>query len=353
MRGPVTKLLVVAAVEGLILHQPGQRIQRTLQIKYATHEILSRASSNLPNFSESIEIHGIVGTRASPSRYECFANCLAQGILSIAPVSYLIVILRREEVAQIRGSPVYVVTNVALIPLSSQVEARKALDDAKECLKSGSAQHEIPAADSDTSDDGDTHNENGRAKEDDHISATSSEPKASSPEEQPGGPGRSASNVAEDVIGRKGQYGRFAERWFSKKGWSTDKRRAQGMSTDNAERPQSDNCQWERLQESHSGLEVLGSSPSVAESGQSVKVEKLKQLEQGDQLEATTDVANALLPKLLRTTRMLLVSRSFFFSYDFDITRRLGSGIKTSSELPLHKSVDPLVSLVPYPVTEA
>jgi len=55
--------------------------------------------------------------------------------------------------------------------------------------------------------------------------------------------------------------------------------------------------------------------------------------------DSTTDVANALLPKLLRTTRMLLISRSFFFSYHLDITRRLGQGI-TSSELPLHKLVD-------------
>lgn len=57
--------------------------------------------------------------------------------------------------------------------------------------------------------------------------------------------------------------------------------------------------------------------------------------------DGTTDAANTLLPKLLRTTRMLLTSRSFFFSYEFDITRRLGEG-NTSSEVPLHKSVDEL-----------
>lgn len=38
---------------------------------------------------------------------------------------------------------------------------------------------------------------------------------------------------------------------------------------------------------------------------------------------------------------MLLTSRSFFFSYEFDITRRLALG-RTSSELPLHKSVEDL-----------
>ena len=53
-------------------------------------------------------------------------------------------------------------------------------------------------------------------------------------------------------------------------------------------------------------------------------------------------VANALLPKLLRTTRMLLSSRSFFFSYDLDITRQVGNQMKVPPQLPLHKSVDPL-----------
>ncbi len=56
----------------------------------------------------------------------------------------------------------------------------------------------------------------------------------------------------------------------------------------------------------------------------------------------------SLLPKLLRTTRILLASKSFFFSYEYDITRRLGSQGNQSmkgSELPLYKTVDPLVRL--------
>lgn len=57
------------------------------------------------------------------------------------------------------------------------------------------------------------------------------------------------------------------------------------------------------------------------------------------------NTANALLPKLLRTTRMLLSSRSFFFSYDFDVTRRVSGEIVKNLEIPLSKSVDPLASL--------
>ena len=60
------------------------------------------------------------------------------------------------------------------------------------------------------------------------------------------------------------------------------------------------------------------------------------------------NTANALVPKLLRTTRMLLSSRSFFYSYDLDITRRLGGEIVRNPEIPLSKSVDPLVSFLEH-----
>ena len=69
---------------------------------------------------------------------------------------------------------------------------------------------------------------------------------------------------------------------------------------------------------------------------------KSRETSQLGRREANT--ANALVPKLLRTTRMLLSSRSFFYSYDLDITRRLGGEIMKNPEIPLSKSVDPLVS---------
>lgn len=59
---------------------------------------------------------------------------------------------------------------------------------------------------------------------------------------------------------------------------------------------------------------------------------------------SSANATNTLLPKFLRTTQMLLGSRSFFFSYELDITRRLGKIENKGSEIPLHRSVDPLVS---------
>lgn len=76
-------------------------------------------------------------------------------------------------------------------------------------------------------------------------------------------------------------------------------------------------------------------------SGQTSDLKSRKTSQLGNR-EANT--ANALVPKLLRTTRMLLSSRSFFYSYDLDITRRLGGENMRNAELPLSKSVDPLVS---------
>ncbi len=265
------------------------------------------------------------------------------GLLTVAPVSYLISILRREEVAQVRGCPIYVVTDVALIPLSSQSEAKKAIDQAKESLKK-SGQHGSPSPDSDTSDDDETHVGASQHEHDDKASPVGSDSSAkedpSTP--QPVGPARSTSSVVEDVIGKKGQYGRFAERWFSRKGWTTEKRRAQGMSVDGDERPGTS-----------SGLsDPQSKAPSPATTLDGAKSsDRTSELEIPNHADESTmpgnppaNVTNTLLPKLLRTTRMLLGSGSFFFSYELDITRRLGTNDTEGSEIPFHKSVDPLVS---------
>ena len=80
---------------------------------------------------------------------------------------------------------------------------------------------------------------------------------------------------------------------------------------------------------------------------QDPKAREAKHLQQGDwPANPPESVAKTLLPKLLRTTRMLLASQSFFFSYDLDITRRIDNQSSKGSELPLHQSVDPLVSHV-------
>lgn len=112
----------------------------------------------------------------------------------------------------------------------------------------------------------------------------------------PANPRSSVSSVAEDVIRRRGSYGRFAQRWFSRSGWTTDQRRTMGMSNSPT------------------------STPPLAQSASPTPVVNLAALQETDENHLIP--ASALLPKLLRTIQVWFgSSRSFYFSYDLDITR--------------------------------
>ena len=236
-----------------------------------------------------------------------------------------------------------------MIPLSSQREAGRTIEQAKASLSKGPEGYVSSEADSETSEGDEIHEKDERIEDNGRISLESlrAQSNEDSAGKRPSGPERSSSNVAEDVISKKGQYGRFAERWFSRKGWSTDKRRAQGMSTADDKTPLPEEAK-ENVQSAVSQNNAMEADPSDMDGfGQARRANIALRPKQGSQLEkGDANVANTLLPKLLRTTRMLLMSRSFFFSYDIDITRRLGSQEIKSPDLPLHKSVDPLVSLV-------
>ncbi|MCJ1228694.1 hypothetical protein MMC12_005355, partial [Toensbergia leucococca] len=126
----VRKVAIIAAVDGLVLLPLSHRNQREIasfQINYATHDIISLGLA-LPEYlsSDSLEAHGIT------SLMPVLAN---QGLLTVASTSYLISITRRQQIAQIRGKPIFVVTGVVIIPLSSQSDARNAIQEAKESLK--------------------------------------------------------------------------------------------------------------------------------------------------------------------------------------------------------------------------
>lgn len=130
---------------------------------------------------------------------------------------------------------------------------------------------------------------------------------------------RRKSSVAENVMTRKGAYGRFAQKWFSSKGWTVGQKRKMGMS----------------VEDSHSGTE----------SGQGIPEAPGKSFVRtaGAEEQKVDDVIVTMLPKLVRTTQIFFgSSRSFFFSYDYDITRSLANRRTTSTEHPLHTEVDPL-----------
>ena len=265
----------------------------------------------------------------------CLANPLIiVGLLNVAPVSYLITIVQREQVAQVRGCPIYVITDVALIPLSSLPEAQKAINQAKESLEK-SGQHRVPSPDSESSETVEI-DEAGQHVGDEQILLGSSglSAKEDTSAARPSISARGTSSVAEDVIERKGQYGRFAERWFSKKGWR------RGMSIEGVEKMIISSGQVTGLNDPQSKPPLTATALDGVESS-----DRTSDLEVPNQASERGNVTNALLPKLLRTTRMLLESRSFFFSYELDITRRLGTNDGKGSSIPLYKSADPLVSI--------
>ena len=262
---------------------------------------------------------------------------MSSGLLKIASNAYLISILRRQQVAQIQGSPIYVITAVSFIPLSSQSDATIAIKQEQETLRQELEEGKADNDDSSgSSDDGGEH-PNDSPTDEGHQRTTSG-----SKLHADGSKSTDSASIAQDVIERQGQYGRFAERWFSRKGWKTEGRRAQGMSTE---------AQGEARTQISPKSEYTGPASVASIEGANVPPKEDEPIH--DQPEANKDqdkkeedhITDTLLPKLLRTTKMLLSSHSFFFSYDYDITRRNGTQVNKKGDLPLHKSVDPLVSL--------
>jgi hypothetical protein len=228
--------------------------------------------------------------------------------LTLSKSSFLISITRRQQVAEIQGKPIYVIAEVSLTPVKKG-GAEAAVAHTRASLLKGKIDGH--ADDSESEDEeGDYSAAISDDVDDDHAATNA----------PPGGAERKrTSSVAEDVMAKKGGYGRFAQKWFSKKGWTVGQRRNLGLS----------------VSESEQDIHTTPSGPITPK-------ENPEPLVTSDGAKER-DVAGNLLPKLLRTTQILFgSSRSFFFSYDYDITRSISNRRKSSSELPLHKEVDPL-----------
>ena len=258
-------------------------------------------------------------------------------MLKVATSVFLITICGREQVAQVRGKSIYKITDVALIPLASQSEADKAITSTREHL------HRHSKAKGTAEDDTDSESE------DDAPSVTDSlleEPPRSpaqvkDPVTGQRSPTDKRSSVAEDVIQNKGVYGRFANKWFSRKGWSADSRRTQGLSSEEdlaaKNVPKNVNSTGPTEDVDVSNPDQLPSEEKTTPN--SVKPQDIPKALDGNK-DATTI---ALLPRVLQTTKMYFSSGNFFFSYDYDLSH----GIETqpaNASVPLFRQYDPLVS---------
>lgn len=241
----------------------------------------------------------------------------------------------REQVAQIRGKPIYVITDVALIPLSSQSEAQSAISHARNALKRG-RNESLDAADTDDEDgtEGST-----IAEEEEDNDSVPTTPITETPTSTQPGSLKHSSTVVSDVIQNKGSYGRFAGKWFSKAGWKDEGRRKQGMSSEenlsitteqkkSAEDVLPDNKKQE--------APVEPSSNPADTTADEIQAEKPAP-------SSLDTVVNNLAPRILRTTKLFFASRSFYFSYDYDISRSLSRQESNASSVPLHRRFDPLV----------
>jgi hypothetical protein len=259
------------------------------------------------------------------------------GLLSLASSTFLIAITQREQVAQIFGKPVYVVTDVALVPLSSQSDANKAIS-ASIASKSRSPNEATTDSDSDLSD------------QDDHDDAQSEpEPHDAEPE-TPLDDGRpeqqrssSSTSIARDVIANRGQYGRFASQWFSRQGWGVSRNVNNSSATSKKD---GNGALDDKEAQSATGSEREVPVAAAINADQPREAAQNDETRGKEQALSDNSIADAL-PKILRSTKMILTSRSYFFSYEFDLTRRLAL-LNGTPKAPSRESLDPLVSLAKF-----
>ncbi|KAI1465971.1 SacI homology domain-containing protein [Daldinia caldariorum] len=306
------KLLICAAVDGLII-QPlatkGQRTSAPVKIKYGDATVSSLPRDQTPD------------TTKPNSSFEAFG---VVGLFTVSRLSYLITITGRQQVAQVRGFPVYVVTDVALTPCTSRSEAESAIANTATKLRSASGEKAVE--DSDSESEVDTRSVTGGDDDAEDPGALSD--RESIDDKDTSGAGGEKSTIAQDVIKRRGTYGRFAQRWFSRKGWMMDQKRNLGMTS---------------VETGQVG-DQAGDESNKAKMGDPDKELSDTVLQEKVDPPPTPSAGESLIPKLLRFSHIWLgASRSFFFSYDFDLTRSLASHSTTSAaeNLPLHEVADP------------
>lgn len=257
-----------------------------------------------------------------------------KGLLSVASVSFLIAITRREQVAQIFGKPIYVVTDVALLPLSSQTEAEKAVVAA------------VRQRDATTDTEDDFSDAESTAGDSNDVQSAADVEEAPSPTDdvrskpdQKNSP--ATSNIAEDVFSRRGPYGRFASQWLTKKGWGIPGIRAPSKIAEVEPGPTQSADAASMQQQPMTSVRDVPSSPRTGDSSaDQTRQSRPEGQDANDTTPGERDTTIPLLPKLLRSTRLILSSRSFYFSYDFNLTRRLGDPRMLNAKSLWYEDID-------------
>ncbi|EAU34273.1 conserved hypothetical protein [Aspergillus terreus NIH2624] len=313
MPGLLRRLIVFTAAEGLILQAPGNGVRSNghnespcVRIDYMTGKISVLPTSPVETCERDsgLETYGLVG------------------LLSVASHSFLIPITQRQQVAQIQGKPIYTITDVAVIPTSSRADAIRAIAQAKEHLAQGDISH-----DETTSEEGisDAETEGG----DTEVNSAPPSPVRETFHSR----GRSFNSIAEDVIGKKVRFGRFAANWLSRKTLGLP-----GLGTVNQDMPKAV-AEDDPLEDTGSNL----STPNTNDKASAPVPSDTAALSEPPGEWSPSSPMVQFLPKLLKYTRLLFASHNFFFAYDYDLTRHMSTQESFLKDpLPLHKAVDEL-----------
>ncbi|KAK5129473.1 hypothetical protein LTR08_003233 [Meristemomyces frigidus] len=309
MPGLAHKILIGAGVDGLLL-QVGAKSHgdENVKVGYGAGVVTSTGSrSDNETIAKSLEVHGLVG------------------ILDLVASSYLIAITRREQVAQIRGKPIYAIQDVTLIPLSSRAEAERAITTALSAPKKSIKGHGEDTEESEADEDRDV------------VTGTDDPPLEVAAVEQPEDSVlQKGTSIIKDVVQNKGKYGRFAERWFSKGGSNASGRGSQDVASEG------------ELATEEQTRSVEPSSKEIAAAIEETQSEK-QQLGNGDSTSSVDaqaakrhDVLEALTPRILRSARLYFSSSGFFFSYEHNLSISLKQQSNSTNALPLWKQFDKL-----------
>jgi hypothetical protein len=226
------------------------------------------------------------------------------------------------------------VTNVAIIPISSKADASSAIAQARKEVSQG-GQDLDPPSEEEVSDNA---NEGAETE----ISSAPSSPVRETFHAR----GPSAGSIAEDVIGKRVRFGRFAANWLSRKNLGLP--RPGSLEQEVPESPFDDSPRMsvdapEVKDEAKDEAAIEAAEAAVP---REVEVEA-EAAAKGEVDRPSSGQASQLLPKLIRYTKLLFASENFFFAYDYDLTRSFEAQELRNGHQPLHKAADPLVCFAP------
>lgn len=216
-------------------------------------------------------------------------------------------------------------TNVAIIPISSKADATRAIAQARKEVSQGDPDLDSPSEEEVT--------DNVADRAETEISSAPSSPVRETFHAR----GLSVGSIAEDVIGKRVRFGRFAANWLSRKNLGLP--RPGALEQEISESPFDDSPRM-----SVDAPEVKDEAAEAAEAAIPREAEiEAAAAAQDNVGRPSSDQAAELLPKLIRYTKLLFASRNFFFAYDYDLTRSFEAQEVRNGHQPLHKAVDPLV----------